>query len=88
MMHKLNVDKVQCGGIYCSECKKCICQPRIRKYLQQEDWMICEECGKEVLSLIFRPRKESLLTSLKVKYHDIPALIKELQRIFIEIKTQ
>ena len=84
-MYELNKDKIRCGGVYCSECKKCICQPRVRKYLREEFFMICDECEKDVLTLDFCPNETALLTHLKIKYKDIKILIKELTRIDREI---
>ncbi len=87
-MYELNTQRIRTGGHYCTECKKCTNPPRIRKHITPEYWHICEECGVDVLRVIFRPREEALLTDFKVKYQDIPALIKELQRIVIQSKTE
>lgn len=71
--------KIRCGGQYCEVCKKCIKPPRLRK-TYQEDWLTtCEECDVDVLRISFRPREESLMTDFKIKYQDIPLLIKELE---------
>jgi hypothetical protein len=37
-----------------------------------------KECKSDILRVTFRPRKESLMTNFKVKYQDVPLLIKYL----------
>jgi len=77
----------QSGGVYCKLCKKCICQPRKRKNWQPECWMICEECGIDVLTVDYRPSEDSLDTHLKVKYKDIPGLI-DLLTLYYNIEKK
>ena len=70
-------EKVRCGGHYCEVCKKCTQQPRLRRYIP-DYWHVCEECETDVLHVTFRPREENLMTDFKVKFQDIPLLIRHL----------
>lgn len=83
------MEKIRSGGVYCSNCKKCICQPRLRKNYQKESWIICEECNvTEVLRMTFRPTEDSLITDFYIKYKDIPMLINELIRAMKKLEEK
>ena len=71
--------KIRCGAQYCEVCKKCLKPARLRQTYQEDWWTICEECESDVLQVSFKPRQESLMTNFKIKYQDIPFLIKQLQ---------
>ncbi len=82
------MDKIRSGGAYCTNCKKCITPPRVRKNFQKEWWTICEDCEPDVLKVIFRPCEDAPLTNFNVKFKHIPMLIKELERAFLESKHE
>ena len=73
------------GAVYCNVCKKCICKPRIRKYFQPTSYITCDECDEDVFEMIFVPNEEAITTNFKIKYRDLPALVRELNLV---IKAQ
>jgi len=76
--HEEMSERVRSGGHYCEKCKRCISPPRLRKNFCPEWWTICEECGPNVLEVIFVPREGAIKTNFKIEYNDLPALIKLL----------
>lgn len=37
----------KCGAVWCKKCKECICEPKKRKYFQDEISIICSECDQK-----------------------------------------
>ena len=71
-------EKIRSGAHYCEVCKKCTRPARLRKNFTPDYWHVCEKCETDVLHVTFRPREESLMTDFKVKFQDIPLLIRHL----------
>lgn len=85
---KKNMEKIKSGGVYCSQCKKCLAPPRRRKEFRPESFILCDDCDINILRITFRPRYESLLTDFKVKYEDIEGLIHTLTKVWHKLKSK
>lgn len=74
------LSKGMSGGTRCPSCKLWVTLPRKRKNHHQTWLNVCDECQTDVLSVVFKPREESLVTRFKIKYEDVQLLIEQLYK--------
>lgn len=73
------------GGVWCSECKKCLSQPRRKKYAQPETFIVCEDCQDEIEDKFLNkeePKKTEEKTWISLGNRQF--YVEDVQSIFIQ----